>query len=108
MKVTLDNNRIQRFITAFNLNEIFTETDSLPIQLHTYEAGELVLVEGNDLQGLCFQVSGLTKVSTRVGAGTKHLCCGLAPLGRLVKWVAVRINEVSLRVIGFYGLDEKK
>lgn len=80
MKVILDDNRIQHYISECNLYQIFTEAESLPIQLHMYEQGELVLEEGNDLTGLYFQVEGLTKVSTSVGIGKSLLLRFCYPL----------------------------
>ncbi|GKU78894.1 Crp/Fnr family transcriptional regulator [Paenibacillus sp. L3-i20] len=80
MKIILEQHSIQKYITQFNLDQIFVLSDSLPIHLRIYERNELVLEEGNELDGLYFQVAGRTKVSTSVGTGKSLLLRFCYPL----------------------------
>lgn len=101
MKVILDENRIQHYISECNLHQIFTETESLSIQLHVYEQGELVLEEGNDLTGLYFQVDGLTKVSTSLGIGKSLLlrfCYPLSIFGD-IEWIQNVVIQSQVEAI---------
>jgi len=80
MKVCLEQDTIQRYISKFNLDQIIARTDSLPIQLRVYERNEHVLNEGNELDGIYFQVEGRTKVSSSVGTGKSLLLRFCHPL----------------------------
>ncbi|WP_141504777.1 Crp/Fnr family transcriptional regulator [Paenibacillus luteus] len=111
MEIILDKDKIKHYITEFDLNEKLTESDSLPIQLHTYSAGELVLVEGNELQGLYFQVGGLTKVSTSVGTGKSLLlrfCYPLSVFGdiELIQNVVIQSQVEAIQPSSFLFINK--
>ncbi|SDS85163.1 cAMP-binding domain of CRP or a regulatory subunit of cAMP-dependent protein kinases [Paenibacillaceae bacterium GAS479] len=80
MKFSSEQDRIQRYMSQFNLDGVFSEPDSLPIQLRTYERNELVLIEGDELDGIYFQVEGRTKISSSVGTGKSLLLRYCHPL----------------------------
>lgn len=80
MRSYTERDKTHHYLSAFHLNQIFSEPDSLPIHLYEYERGEVVLQEGDDIQGLYFQVEGQTKVSSSVGTGKSLLLRFCHPL----------------------------
>ncbi|MGG3284113.1 Crp/Fnr family transcriptional regulator [Paenibacillus solani] len=80
MRSYIDQENIQHYISKFNLNQLFSEPESLPIYLNVYEQGEVVLREGDELTGVYFQVEGQTKVSSSVGTGKSLLLRFCHPL----------------------------
>ncbi|WP_449601285.1 cyclic nucleotide-binding domain-containing protein [Paenibacillus sp. Marseille-Q9583] len=50
------------------------------IQIRVYEQNEIILHEGDELDGIFFQVEGRTKVSSSVGTGKSLLLRFCSPL----------------------------
>lgn len=80
MKMYREYEKIQSYMTLFNLEQIFADAASLPIQLREYDSDEYVLTEGDELEGLYFQVEGLTRVSSSVETGKSLLLRFCHPL----------------------------
>lgn len=80
MKMYREYEKIQSYMTLFNLEQIFAGAASLPIQLREYDSDEYVLTEGDELEGLYFQVEGLTRVSSSVETGKSLLLRFCHPL----------------------------
>lgn len=64
MKSTQEQALIEYYISQFNLTQIFSSPEALPIQLRVYERNEFVLKEGDELDGIYFQVEGRTNQQT--------------------------------------------
>ncbi|QAY65838.1 Crp/Fnr family transcriptional regulator [Paenibacillus protaetiae] len=73
MKVSFENDQIESYCNQFQLERMFSDIDSIPLQLRTYEKNELILQEGDDLDGIYLQVKGQTKVTTSVETGKSLL-----------------------------------
>ncbi|WP_340012186.1 Crp/Fnr family transcriptional regulator [Paenibacillus sp. FSL H7-0690] len=80
MKSIHDPNLISHYITQFNLDQVFTTSTHALIQLIVYEQDEIILREGDELDGIYFQVEGRTKVSSSVGTGKSLLLRFCSPL----------------------------
>ncbi|WP_339281882.1 Crp/Fnr family transcriptional regulator [Paenibacillus sp. FSL H8-0282] len=80
MKSIHDPNLISHYITQFNLDQVFTTSTHALIQLLVYEQDEIILREGDELDGIYFQVEGRTKVSSSVGTGKSLLLRFCSPL----------------------------
>ncbi|GAA0380115.1 Crp/Fnr family transcriptional regulator [Paenibacillus motobuensis] len=80
MKTKLDQRGIHDYIQKYHLENIFPQPDRLPLQLRTYERGEIILREGADLDGIYFQVEGRTRVSSSVETGKSLLLRFCHPL----------------------------
>ncbi|MEK5415311.1 transcriptional regulator [Paenibacillus odorifer] len=80
MKSIHDPNLISHYITQFNLDQVFTTSTHALIQLLVYEQNEIILREGDELDGIYFQVEGRTKVSSSVGTGKSLLLRFCSPL----------------------------
>lgn len=80
MKMYREYEKIQSYMPLFNLEQIFADAASLPIQLREYDSDEYVLTEGDELEGLYFQVEGLTRVSSSVETGKSLLLRFCHPL----------------------------
>lgn len=80
MKTIQDPNLIAHYITQFNLNQVFTISKHALIQLRVYEQNEIILHEGDELDGIYVQVEGRTKVSSSVGTGKSLLLRFCSPL----------------------------
>ncbi|WP_375102428.1 Crp/Fnr family transcriptional regulator [Paenibacillus sp. RS8] len=84
MKTIQDPHLIAHYITQFNLDEVFPESMYSLIQIRVYEQNEIILREGDELDGIYFQVEGRTKVSSSVGTGKSLLlrfCSALSLFG---------------------------
>lgn len=75
-----DQKLIQHYISKFSLAAALPEPHSLFVQLYRYEANELILREGDELDGLYFQVEGRTRVSSSVTTGKSLLLRFCSPL----------------------------
>ncbi|WP_440961820.1 Crp/Fnr family transcriptional regulator [Paenibacillus nitricinens] len=80
MKSIHDPNLISHYITQFNLDAVFPESMYSLIQIRVYEQNEIILREGDELDGIYFQVEGRTKVSSSVGTGKSLLLRFCSPL----------------------------
>ncbi|MEK5395842.1 Crp/Fnr family transcriptional regulator [Paenibacillus sp. FSL K6-2859] len=80
MKSIHDPNLISHYITQFNLDAVFPESMYSLIQIRVYEQNEIILREGDELDGIYFQVEGRTKVSSSVGTGKSLLLRFYSPL----------------------------
>ncbi|MEK4343384.1 Crp/Fnr family transcriptional regulator [Paenibacillus sp. FSL P4-0184] len=80
MKTIQDPNLIAHYITQFILNQVFTTSKHALIQLRVYEQNEIILHEGDELDGIYFLVEGRTKVSSSVGTGKSLLLRFCSPL----------------------------
>lgn len=69
MKLIVEHDRLHRYFSMFHLDQFFSRPESLPVQIRAYERNERVLTEGDELDGLYFQVEGRTKVSSSVITG---------------------------------------
>ncbi|MBB6669528.1 Crp/Fnr family transcriptional regulator [Cohnella nanjingensis] len=106
MKTVFEPERIRSYISEYRLEAIFAKPDALPLQLRVYAGGELVLKEGDPLDGLYFQVSGRTKVSSSVGTGKSLLlrfCHPLSVFGdiELLQKVVVQSEVEAVRETAF-------
>lgn len=61
MKSIHDPNLISHYITQFNLDQVFTTSTHALIQLLVYEQDEIILREGDELDGIYFQVRGVPR-----------------------------------------------
>lgn len=80
MKTSVEPERIRHYLTEHQLDHLLSPSGAIPIQLRDYEQGDVILHEGNELDGLYFQVSGRTKVSSSVTTGKALLLRFCAPL----------------------------
>jgi len=89
MKTSVDPARIRQYLSQHRLDQLLSPSGALPIQLRDYEQGEVILYEGNELDGLYFQVSGRTKVSSSVTTGKALLLRFCAPLSVFgdIEWI---------------------
>ncbi|MFF2888358.1 Crp/Fnr family transcriptional regulator [Paenibacillus sp. NPDC057967] len=95
MKTSIDPMRIQPYLEEHRLVRLLPLTTKLPIQLRDYDRGEVVLHEGDEIDGLYFQVTGRTKVSSSITTGKALLlrfCSPLSVFGdiELIQKVAVQ------------------
>ncbi|MFC5401137.1 Crp/Fnr family transcriptional regulator [Cohnella soli] len=95
MKVSLEYDEIHSYITQFDLKRVFSEWDTIPFQLRIYEKDEVVLREGDELDGIYLLVEGQTKVTTSVETGKSLLlrfCHPLSIFGdiELIQKVAIQ------------------
>ncbi|WP_239619224.1 Crp/Fnr family transcriptional regulator [Cohnella mopanensis] len=112
MKSIIEQDNIKRYISKHNLDRIFPEPDTLPIQLRVYERNELVLKEGDELAGLYFQVEGQTKVSSSVGTGKSLLlrfCHPLSVFGdiELIQKVEIQSQVEAVQPTSFLFIDKR-
>jgi len=80
MNIISQPDRIRHYMAVHRLDRLFSAPDEVGFQLRAYESGESVLREGNELDGLYFQVEGRTKVSSSVGTGKALLLRFCHPL----------------------------
>ncbi|WP_339316320.1 Crp/Fnr family transcriptional regulator [Paenibacillus sp. FSL R10-2734] len=80
MKTIQEPKLISHYITQFNLDQVFPESKYSLIHLRIYEQNEIILREGDELDGIYFQVEGRTKVSSSVGTGKSLLLRLCSPL----------------------------
>lgn len=80
MKTIQDPNLIAHYITQNNLDQVFTTSKHAFIQLRIYAQNEIILREGDELDGIYFQVEGRTKISSSVGTGKSLLLRFCSPL----------------------------
>jgi len=80
MNTSVDPARIRHYLTEHQLNQLLSPSGATPIQLRDYGQGEVIMHEGNELDGLYFQVSGRTKVSSSVTTGKALLLRFCSPL----------------------------
>ncbi|MFD0587350.1 Crp/Fnr family transcriptional regulator [Paenibacillus sp. GCM10027627] len=111
MKAILDEERVQFYLSAFNLDAIFFQ--SVPsIQIRTYDRNELILKEGDPLDGLYIQVEGQTKVTTSVGTGKSLLlrfCYPLSVFGdiELIQHVPIQSQIEALQRTTILFIEKK-
>ncbi|WP_315795229.1 Crp/Fnr family transcriptional regulator [Paenibacillus sp. BIC5C1] len=110
MKMYREYEKIQSYMSLFNLEQIFADAALLPIQLREYDSDEYVLSEGNELDGLYFQVEGLTRVSSSVETGKSLLlrfCHPLSIFGdiELIQKVVVQSQVQAVQPSKFLFLD---
>ncbi|UVI28075.1 Crp/Fnr family transcriptional regulator [Paenibacillus spongiae] len=112
MKSIVEHSRIQPYISQFNLDEIFAESEAITLQLRTYERNELVLKEGDELDGLYFQVEGQTRVSSSVSTGKSLLlryCHPLSVFGdiELIQKVVIQSQVEAVQPASFLFIDHR-
>lgn len=110
MKMYREYEKIQSYMSFFNLEQIFADAALLPIQLREYDSDEYVLSEGNELDGLYFQVEGLTRVSSSVETGKSLLlrfCHPLSIFGdiELIQKVVVQSQVQAVQPSKFLFID---
>lgn len=110
MKMYRGYEKIQPYMSLFNLEQIFADAALLPIQLREYDSDEYVLTEGDKLEGLYFQVEGLTRVSSSVETGKSLLlrfCHPLSIFGdiELIQKVAVQSQVQAVQPSKFLFID---
>ncbi|MCS7460250.1 Crp/Fnr family transcriptional regulator [Paenibacillus doosanensis] len=112
MKVYTEHHKLQPYMSKFDLSQIFIDPPSVTIQLREYERGESVLAEGDELDGLYFQVEGLTKVSSSVETGKSLLLRFCRPLSifgdiELIQKVAVQSRVEAVEASRFLYIDKR-
>lgn len=110
MKMYRGYEKIQPYMSHFNLEQIFADAALLPIQLREYDSDEYVLTEGDELDGLYFQVKGLTRVSSSVETGKSLLlrfCHPLSIFGdiELIQKVVVQSQVQAVQPSKFLFID---
>ncbi|MHA7581429.1 Crp/Fnr family transcriptional regulator [Paenibacillus vandeheii] len=110
MKIYREYKKIQPYMSLINLDHIFTDAAALQFQLREYDSDEYVLVEGNELDGLYFQVGGLTRVSSSVETGKSLLlrfCHPLSIFGdiELIQKVVVQSQVQAMQPSKFLFID---
>ncbi len=110
MKMYRGYEKIQPYMSLFNLEQIFADAALLPIQLREYDSDEYVLTEGDELEGLYFQVEGLTRVSSSVETGKSLLlrfCHPLSIFGdiELIQKVVVQSQVQAVQPSKFLFID---
>ncbi|UHA73426.1 Crp/Fnr family transcriptional regulator [Paenibacillus sp. 481] len=112
MKTNYDQTTIQHYFAKYDLGNLFLNPDSLPIQLRVYEPNELVLTEGDELDGLYFQVEGRTKVSSSVETGKALLlrfCHPLSVFGdiELIQKVSIQSQVEAIQQTTFVFINKR-
>ena len=73
MKVLQDDTLLQQKLEQFGFDAIFTDVSKVPFTLASYEAGEVMLAEGEPLDYLIYLVEGKVKATASVGNGKSLL-----------------------------------
>ena len=73
MKIIQTPTIISQYLSQFNIQEKITSPQNLSFQLRYYNPGETILKEGNKLDGIYFQVTGRTKVTSSIETGKSLL-----------------------------------
>ncbi|REK76768.1 Crp/Fnr family transcriptional regulator [Paenibacillus paeoniae] len=112
MKTSVDPQQILSYIQQFQLEQLLSPSDSLPIQLRYYEQDEVVLHEGDELDGLYFQVAGRTKVSSSVTTGKALLLRFCGPLSvfgdvELIQKVAIQSQVEAIEASAFLFVNKR-
>ncbi len=112
MNIISQPERIRRHIAAHRLDRMFSAPGELDFQLRIYESGESVLREGDEPDGLYFQVAGRTKVSSSVETGKALLlrfCHPLSIFGDIefLQKVVVQSEVEVVRTAEFLFVDNR-
>ncbi|WP_028595034.1 Crp/Fnr family transcriptional regulator [Paenibacillus assamensis] len=114
MKIIPDRDTIQHYLVNYELDNVFVpfHSNSLPLQLRVYEPNELVLREGEELDGIYFQVAGKTKVSSSVETGKALLlrfCHPLSVFGdiELIQQVMIQSQVEAVEQTTFLFLNKR-
>lgn len=112
MKVSFENETIHAYISQFDLERAFSDLYSIPIQLRAYEKNEVVLHEGDELDGIYLQVEGRTKVTTSVESGKSLLlrfCHPFSVFGdiEIVQKVVVQSQVEAVADTRFLFIDKQ-
>lgn len=100
------------YILGSLLSQIFSDLEALPIQLRVYERNEFVLKEGDELDGIYFQVKGRTKVSSSVGTGKSLLlrfCHPLSVFGdiELIQNIVIQSQVEAVQQASFLFINKR-
>lgn len=111
MKFTQDQGILHRYKSQINIEQIFSQPESVPFQLRIYERNEVILQEGDTLDGLYFQVDGRTKVTSSVETGKALLlrfCHPLAVFGdiELMQKVVVQSQVEAVTQTSFLFINK--
>jgi len=112
MKTNYDQNRIQDYLETYQLNQIFSQSSSIHIHLRIYERNEIVLKEGDELDGIYFQVEGRTKVSSSIETGKALLlrfCHPLSVFGdvELIQKVVIQSQVEATQPTTFLFINKR-
>jgi CRP-like cAMP-binding protein len=112
MKSIHDQATIERYLSQFNMDQICSRPDSIPFQLRIYDRNEIVMQEGEEIDGLYFQVNGRTKISSSVGTGKSLLlrfCYPLSIIGdiELIQKVAIQSQVEAVQKTSFLYIDKQ-
>jgi CRP-like cAMP-binding protein len=80
MKRLYDSQQLREYLAAYDLTHLFLHTQLEHLQLREYDSSEIILREGDELDGLYFQVDGVARVSTCVATGKSLLLRYCRPL----------------------------
>ncbi|RKN84469.1 Crp/Fnr family transcriptional regulator [Paenibacillus ginsengarvi] len=110
MKIIHDQAELIRYTTHADIERLCNLPASVPFQLRIYERNEVVLREGDALDGLYIQVDGRTKVSSSIGTGKSLLlrfCHPFALFGdiELIRGVAVQSQVEAVTESRFLYMD---
>lgn len=111
MKFTQDQDILLRYMSQINIDQIISQPESLPFQLRIYERNEVILKEGDSLDGLYFQVDGRTKVTSSVETGKALLlrfCHPLAVFGdvELIQKVVIQSQVEAVTQTSFLFINK--
>ena len=73
MKIIKTLEIINQYLSQLNMQEKVTSLQNLSFHLRSYSPSEVILKEGDELDGMYFQVSGKTKVTTSLENGKSLL-----------------------------------
>ncbi|MCR8842396.1 Crp/Fnr family transcriptional regulator [Paenibacillus sp. SC116] len=114
MKMIHDSDMIQHYLVKYQLDNLFaqSQSNSLPLQLRIYKPNELILREGEELDGIYFQVAGKTKVSSSVETGKALLlrfCHPLSVFGdiELIQNVVIQSQVEAVQPTAFLYVNKK-
>ncbi|MGN7456824.1 Crp/Fnr family transcriptional regulator [Paenibacillus pasadenensis] len=111
MKVSYELNEILEFIARFELDTMFSELNSIPLQLRSYRQNEVVLHEGDELEGLYLLLEGQAKVTTSVENGKSLLlrfCHPVSVFGdiELIQKVDIQSQVLAVEDSRFLFIDK--
>lgn len=110
MQIMQDNLLSTYYLNQKELKNIFTN-EQHPFQIRRYSLNEVVLIEGEDIEGLYIQVSGRTKITTSVITGKALLlrfCSALSIMGdiELVQKVPIQAQVTAVEETDFIFIDK--
>ncbi|WP_411344360.1 Crp/Fnr family transcriptional regulator [Paenibacillus sp. WLX1005] len=98
MRIYTDAPRMEHFIHTYKLDAMFTDHTSLNMQLREYDKGEIILDEGDALDGIYLLVEGQARVSSSVETGKSLVLRFCHPLSLFGDLELIQHLDVQSRV----------